>query len=63
MSGERASPLSTCSSRLELSFVRIGFLEDRDLPYRSGKNPGWIKVKCRSWREANRNRWEMFERG
>jgi len=32
-------------------------------PYRSGKNPGWIKVKCRSWREANRNRWEMFERG
>ena len=31
-------------------------------PYRSGKNPGWIKVKCRSWREANRNRWEMFER-
>jgi len=31
-------------------------------PYRSGKNPGWIKVKCRAWREANRDRWEMFEK-
>jgi len=31
-------------------------------PYRSGVNPGWIKVKCRAWREANRARWEMFEK-
>jgi bifunctional non-homologous end joining protein LigD len=31
-------------------------------PYRSGKNPGWIKVKCAGWCEANRNRWEMFEK-
>ena len=30
-------------------------------PYRSGKNPGWVKVKCRAWREANRT-WEMFEK-
>jgi bifunctional non-homologous end joining protein LigD len=29
-------------------------------PYRSGA--GWIKVKCRAWREANRDRWEMFEK-
>jgi ATP-dependent DNA ligase len=29
-------------------------------PYRSGKNPGWIKVKCRAWRESNRDRWELF---
>ena len=33
-----------------------------DQPYRSGKNPGWIKVKTAAWREANRDRWEMFER-
>jgi bifunctional non-homologous end joining protein LigD len=33
-----------------------------DAPYRSGKNPGWIKVKCRSWHEANRDRWELFQR-
>ena len=31
-------------------------------PYHSGKNPGWIKVKCRAWREANRDRWELFQR-
>ncbi len=33
-----------------------------DQPYRSGKNPGWIKVKTKQWRQANRDRWEMFER-
>ena len=31
-------------------------------PYRSGENTGWVKVKCRTWRDANRGRWEMFER-
>ena len=31
-------------------------------PYRSGKNPGWVKVKCRAWREVNKDRREMFER-
>jgi ATP-dependent DNA ligase len=31
-------------------------------PYRSGKNHGWIKVKCQTWREANRDRREMFQR-
>jgi hypothetical protein len=30
-------------------------------PYRSGKNPGWVKVKCRAWREGNKDRWELFE--
>jgi ATP-dependent DNA ligase len=30
--------------------------------YRSGKNRGWIKVKTATWREANRDRFEMFER-
>lgn len=31
-----------------------------DQPYVSGKNRGWIKVKCHSWRAANRDRGEMF---
>jgi bifunctional non-homologous end joining protein LigD len=26
-----------------------------DQPYVSGKNRGWIKVKCHAWRGANRN--------
>ena len=29
--------------------------------YVSGKNVGWIKVKTASWREANRDRWELFQ--
>lgn len=34
-----------------------------DQPYVSGKNRGWIKVKCHAWREANRNRGELFGKG
>jgi bifunctional non-homologous end joining protein LigD len=30
-------------------------------PYRSGKGD-WIKVKCATWREANKNRGELFKR-
>jgi len=30
--------------------------------YVSGKNAGWIKVKTATWREANKDRWEMFQR-
>jgi bifunctional non-homologous end joining protein LigD len=33
-----------------------------DTPYRSGKQSEWIKVKCQTWREANRERWRLFER-
>jgi bifunctional non-homologous end joining protein LigD len=28
--------------------------------YRSGRSTGWIKVKCPAWKEANRNRGELF---
>ncbi len=34
----------------------------RDQAYRSGPNSGWVKVKTARWREANRDRWEMFDR-
>ena len=34
----------------------------RDAPYRSGKQSEWIKVKCATWREANKERWRLFER-
>lgn len=33
-----------------------------DMPYRSGPLCDWIKVKCPSWREANRDRRRLFER-
>jgi ATP-dependent DNA ligase len=32
----------------------------RDAPYYSGKRRYW--VKCASWREANKERWPLFER-
>lgn len=31
-----------------------------DQPYRSGKNPSWIKVKTGAWKEANASRHELF---
>jgi hypothetical protein len=31
-------------------------------PYPSGKRCDWIKVKCATWREANKERWRLFER-
>jgi bifunctional non-homologous end joining protein LigD len=34
----------------------------RDAPYRSGKQCSWVKVKCATWREANKERWRLFER-
>ena len=31
--------------------------------YRSGRSTSWIKVKCPAWREANRDRGELFGEG
>jgi bifunctional non-homologous end joining protein LigD len=33
----------------------------RDAPYRSGECRDWLKVKTAAWREANRERWRLFE--
>jgi ATP-dependent DNA ligase len=30
--------------------------------YRSGPSRDWVKVKTAAWREANRERWRMFEK-
>ena len=34
----------------------------RDAPYRSGECRDWRKVKTTAWREANRERWHLFEK-
>jgi bifunctional non-homologous end joining protein LigD len=34
----------------------------RSAPYRSGACRGWRKIKTAAWREANRERWRLFER-
>jgi ATP-dependent DNA ligase len=33
----------------------------RDAPYRSGDCRDWRKVKTAAWREANKERWRLFE--
>ena len=48
------------AAALELGLEGIVSMK-RDQPYRLGKNLAWIKVKTAAWREANRDRWEMFE--
>jgi len=35
----------------------------RASPYRSGECRDWRKVKTLAWREANKERWRLFERG
>jgi len=35
----------------------------RDAPYRSGECRDWRKVKMLEWREANKKRWRLSERG
>jgi bifunctional non-homologous end joining protein LigD len=58
MEGEGAAVLEVaCKMGLE------GIVSKRaDAPYRSGKRPEWIKTKSEAWREANRDRGQMFER-
>ena len=34
----------------------------RDGAYRSGPRCGWTKTKTQAWREANKDRWRLFER-
>jgi bifunctional non-homologous end joining protein LigD len=34
----------------------------RDAPYRSGECRDWLKIKTQAWRDANRERWRLFEK-
>jgi len=34
----------------------------RDAPYGTGECRHWRKVKTQVWREANRERWRLFEK-
>ena len=34
----------------------------RAAPYQSGPSGDWLKVKTQVWREANRERWRLFEK-
>jgi bifunctional non-homologous end joining protein LigD len=58
LEGDGATVLQhACKLRLE------GIVSKRaDAPYRSGTRPEWVKTKCDAWREANRDRGELFRR-
>ena len=34
----------------------------KSAPYASGSRPEWVKVKSPTWRQANRDRWGLFQR-
>ena len=50
--------LETCG---EMGFEGI-VSKQKQSAYRSGPTRDWLKVKTAAWREANRYRWEMFEK-
>jgi bifunctional non-homologous end joining protein LigD len=54
-------PVKLLEAAIKLGLAGI-VSKRREQPYRSGPNSGWVKVKTAAWREANRDRWEMFER-
>lgn len=49
-------------SYFRLQFKLEGVVSKRrDFPDRSG-HADWIKVKCLTWREENKDRWELFNK-
>jgi hypothetical protein len=47
--------------QLQQSLSRVQEQRRQNFPYRSGA-ADWVKVKCLSWREANKDRGELFNK-
>jgi bifunctional non-homologous end joining protein LigD len=54
-----AEALLKVSTRMGLEGI---VSKKRDTSYRSGPSKTWLKIKTSAWREANRERWKLFER-
>ena len=56
--------MATINGLDKMSYAELLKLQGRrrDQPYKSGESKHWIKVKTATWREANRDRWELFQR-
>ena len=52
-------PLFAATARMGLEGI---VSKKRSAPYAAGVNCGWIKVKTREWREANRERYKLFQK-
>ena len=49
--------------RVATKFKLEGIVSKRlSSPYRSGHTRDWLKIKTEEWREANRQRWELFSK-
>jgi ATP-dependent DNA ligase len=55
-----ADKLLAATARMGLEGV---VSKKRSAPYVAGPNCGWVKVKTEPWRQANRERYKMFEKG
>ena len=54
-----AAKLLEAAGRMNLEGI---VSKKRTAPYLAGVRCGWIKVKTRAWREANRERYKLFEK-
>jgi ATP-dependent DNA ligase len=59
MSFDDGLNLLEAAARMQLEGV---VSKRRAAPYRAGECKDWRKVKTAAWREANRERWRLFER-
>jgi bifunctional non-homologous end joining protein LigD len=54
------------ADKLLAAIARMGLdgivSKKRSAPYVAGPNCGWVKVKTQPWRQANRERYKMFEK-
>ena len=56
---EDGQALLKAATRLQLEGV---VSKKRGSVYRSGRCHEWVKIKSTEWRDANRDRWKLFER-
>jgi bifunctional non-homologous end joining protein LigD len=56
---EDADKLLAATARMGLEGI---VSKKRSAPYVAGPNCGWVKVKTQPWRQANRERYKMFEK-
>jgi len=66
------NPLIRCSETFSNPVALLAACEQRglegilpkraDAPPPAGKTKDWVKVKCASWREANKHRHELFKK-
>ena len=57
---EDGAKLLASAERMQLEGIAS---KRRSSPYRSGECKDWRKIKTAAWREANHERWRLFERG